>query len=71
MATVTGERITRDDLEQKFRGLQGTVEETAQKAYPYLVAAGAIAAVAIAAVGYVLGNRRGKKQRTVVEIRRV
>ena len=48
MATVTGERITRDDLEEKFRALQGTVEETTQKAYPYIVAAGAIAVVAIA-----------------------
>jgi len=71
MASATNERITRDDLERKFRSLQGTVEETGQKAYPYVLAAGAIAVVAIAAVGFVLGNRRGKKARTVVEIRRV
>ena len=71
MATVTSERITRDDLEARFRNLQGSVEETGQKAYPYVVASGALVVLAIALIGFVLGNRRGKKARTVVEIRRV
>ena len=71
MATVTEERITRDDLEQKFRGLQGTVEETSQKVYPYLVAAGGRRRGGDRRRGLRPREPPGKKARTVVEIRRV
>ena len=69
MTTVT--RIDRDDLEAKFRELQGDVLDTADEAKSYAIVAFAVVAVAIAAVGFVLGARRGRKRSTIVEIRRV
>jgi hypothetical protein len=65
------ERITRADLEGKFRQLQGDVSSTAQQAKSYALAAGAVAVVAVCTVAFVLGRRRGRKKTTVVEIRRI
>lgn len=63
--------ITRDDLEAKFRELSGEVEETAESAKSYAIVAGAIVVAAVIGVAFILGKRRGKKKRTIVEIRRV
>ncbi len=64
-------RVTRRDIEAKVRQLQGEVEAAEEKARgPALVVAG-VAAVALLAVAYLLGKRRGKRQTTTVEIRRV
>ena len=38
---MTTQKVTRDDLESKFRELQGDVEETATEAKNYVVAAAA------------------------------
>ena len=65
------ERITRDDLEGKFRELEGEATSTAQQAKSYAVAAAAVAVVAVAAVAFMIGRRRGKKKTTVVEIKRI
>jgi hypothetical protein len=63
--------ITRDDLESKFRELQGEVDDTAEQAAGVAVVVGVGVAVALLAVAFFLGTRRGKKRTTVVEIRRV
>lgn len=63
--------VSRVDLEQKFRQLQGGVTETADTAKSYALAAGAVIVVGVAAVAFFVGRRRGKKKTTVVEIRRV
>ena len=63
--------ITRRDLESKFRELQGGVEAASDSAKSYALVVGAVAAVAVIGVAYVLGRRRGKKRATVVEVRRV
>jgi hypothetical protein len=63
--------ITRDDIEAKFRDLQGEVETIESDARDYLGVAVAAVAVTVVVLAFVLGNRRGKKRRTVVEIRRV
>jgi hypothetical protein len=68
---VSAERITRDDLESKFRELEGEATETVQQARSYLVVAAAAAAVGVLAVAYLLGRRRGRKKTTVVEIKRI
>jgi hypothetical protein len=65
------ERITREELEGKFRELQGDVSSTAQQAKSYVLAAGAVAVVAVVTVAFVLGRRRGRKKTTVVEIKRI
>lgn len=63
--------ITRDDIEAKFRELQGEVDDTAEQTAGVAVLIGVGAAVALLAVAFFLGTRRGKKRTTVVEIRRV
>lgn len=68
---MAADRITRDDLEAKFRELEGEADQTVQSARTYLVAAAAVAAVGVLAVAFLAGRRRGKKKTTVVEIRRI
>lgn len=64
-------RVTRDDLEAKFRELEGEATSTAEQAKSYAIAAAAIAVVTVVAVAFVLGRRKGRKKTTVVEIRRI
>ena len=63
--------ITRDDLESKFRELEGEATSTAQQARSYALAAAAVAVVTVATIAFVLGRRKGRKRTTVVEIKRV
>ena len=63
--------IQRQDLEAKIRELQGGVEETAQSATSTLVTVGAVVAVGVVAVAFLLGRRKGRKRTTVVEVRRI
>ena len=65
------ERITKDDLESKFRELEGEASSTAQSAKSYALAAAAVAVVTVATVAFLLGRRKGKKKTTVVEIKRI
>jgi hypothetical protein len=64
-------QIGRDDLERKMRELQVDVEKVGASAKSYALAVGAVAAITIVGVAYLLGRRRGKKRSTVVEIRRI
>lgn len=68
---MTDTRISRADLESKFRevqdGLQGKLEE--KKAS--VVTALAVGGVVLALVFFLLGRRSGRKKTTLVEIRRV
>ena len=64
-------KITRDDLETKFRELQGDVVETTDQAKSYAIAVAAVVVVGIVAVSFVLGRRRGRKRSTIVEIKRI
>jgi hypothetical protein len=68
---TAAERITPEDLEAKFRELDGEASSTAQQAKSYAIAAAAVVVVGIAAVAFVLGRRKGRKKTTVVEIKRV
>lgn len=63
--------ITREDLRAGFAGLQGEVTEQAQSARDtiILVAGGAVAVIAILA--FVMGRKKGKQDKTFIEIRRV
>ncbi|MGH9282300.1 MAG: hypothetical protein ACRD0S_05130 [Acidimicrobiales bacterium] len=71
MAVDVGQPVTRQTIEAKLREIRGEVESTARSARPYLMAAGAVAAVAVVSLAYLLGRRKGKKRTTLVEIRRV
>ena len=63
--------ITKGDLEAKFRQLQGGVEETKDSALATAITVGAVVAVGVVAVAFLLGRRRGRKRSTVVEVRRI
>ncbi len=64
-------RITRADIESKFRELQGEAEVIGDEAKSYAILVGAAVVGGLLMVAFVLGKRRGKRNRTVVEIRRV
>ncbi len=68
---MTGEKITRDDLEAKFRELKGETDETAASAQSYLLGAVVVVGAIVLLGVFTLGRRKGKKRTTVVEIRRV
>jgi len=63
--------VTRADLESKLRELQGEVDETKDSALSTAIAVGAIVAVGVIAVAFLLGRRKGKRRTTIVEVRRI
>jgi len=65
------DRVSLSDVEQKLRDLGSSTQSLASEAAkPALGAAVAAGAIAVAAV-YLLGRRRGRRQASVLEIRRV
>ena len=62
--------ITRDHLESRFRSIQGEVEDVESDATNFVGLAVAVVAVTLVVIAFSLGSRRGRKRRTVVEIRR-
>jgi peptide deformylase len=69
--TDTSRPITRDDIEAKLREIQGTTEAGADAARGAGVAAAVVGVLLALLVAYLIGRRKGRKRRTVVEIRRV
>ena len=65
------DRITRDDLEDKFRELEGDAREQVESARSTAITAGVVAALLLLLIAFLLGTRKGRKRSTVVEIRRV
>jgi hypothetical protein len=63
--------IDRKDIEAKLRELQGEVEVIGEEARSYGIMVGVAAVVAVVAVAFVLGRRRGRRNRTIVEVRRI
>jgi hypothetical protein len=65
------QRITREDLEAKFRGAQegwqGRLEDKKQT----LLTVATVGGVVLLLLFFVLGRRSGRKKTTFVEIRRV
>ncbi len=70
-SSVPQHRIQPSDLEAKFRELKGDVDDQAQQAKGYAIAAGVAVVVAVVAVAFLLGKRRGRKKNTFIEVRRV
>lgn len=69
--TAPQRRITPADLESKFRQLKGDVEERADSAKGYAVAAGVGVVVIGILLAFLLGKRRGKRTSTFIEVRRL
>jgi hypothetical protein len=68
---ATTDPITRDDLEAKFRELNGEVAQIEERNKNTALIVGVAVGVAVVVGAYLLGRRRGKKSRPIVEIRRV
>ncbi len=68
---TTATPITRDDIEAKFREVQGEVDEAGETARNVALVAGVVVVAVVAVAAFYFGRRRGKLQKTVVEIRRV
>ena len=64
-------KITRDDIEAKLNQIQGGAAAEAEARQTSLIAVGVVAVVVALLLAYFLGRRRGKKRRTVVEIKRI
>ncbi len=71
MTTQAAGPITKADLESKLRELQGEVDETKESALSTAIAVGAVIAVGVVAVAFLLGRRKGKRRTTIVEVRRI
>jgi hypothetical protein len=63
--------IDRKDIEAKLRELQGEVEVIGEEARSYGIAVGVAVVVVVVAVAFVLGRHRGRRNRTIVEVRRI
>jgi hypothetical protein len=74
-SAVPGDRpITKDDIRAKLQDIAGEVDAAKEQAYgyrDYALMAGAALVVGVVVVAYLMGKRKGKKRRTVVEIRRI
>jgi len=68
---MSQQRITRDDLEAKFRSLQDDVQGKVMDKRQTLVTAGSAVAVVVVLIVFFLGKRSGRKKTTFVEIRRL
>ena len=70
-ATATASPITRADIESKLRELQGSTYASRR----HRRATGVKVAIALAVVvvlgAFVIGRRKGRRQTTIVEIRRL
>jgi len=62
--------ITREDIEAKARELVGVVDETKESAQDKAML-GALAVGVVVAVAFLLGRRRGSRNKTMVEVYRV
>jgi hypothetical protein len=64
-------RISRDDLESKFRDLQQGVQTSVDSRKKTIATGLAVGGVLLLVVIFLLGKRSGKRKRTFVEIRRL
>ena len=62
--------ISRDDIEAKARELVGAVDDTREAARDKAMVGVAVVAVVVIAA-FVLGRRRGQRNKTIVEVYRV
>ena len=63
--------ITPDDIEAKFTELKDEIDGTTTSAQQSILRTGLIVAVILLILAFLIGRRRGRAGRTVVEVRRV
>ncbi|MGD9793215.1 MAG: hypothetical protein AB7V43_07015 [Acidimicrobiia bacterium] len=70
MPTGSSGRISREDIESKLRAIQGETTAKADSAKASVAKIGAGVGVLFLILVFLLGQRRGKRKTTTVEIRR-
>lgn len=70
-SNVKNDRVSRQDIENKLRALQGDVQGKVDDRRSSLLAIAGGVGVALVVVFFLLGRRSGKRRSTVVEIRRL
>jgi hypothetical protein len=63
-------RVTREDLETKFRALQADIQGRATDKKQSIVAVGSTVAAVVVLLAYVFGRRSGRKRGSRMEFRR-
>lgn len=69
--TPATQRITRDEIEAKFRELTGEVSQEVESTRSQMVTVGLAAGVVLVAVIFLVGRRSGRRRSAIVEVRRV
>lgn len=64
------DKITRDQLEDKFQALQDELQAKVADKKSSIATIAAIGGAVVVMLAYMLGHRRGHKRRSIVEIRR-
>lgn len=64
-------RITREDVEARFRSIQGEVGSELESARPRLLTIGAVSLVVVVTVAFLAGRRQGRRRSAVIEVRRI
>ena len=64
------DRVDISDIRSKLEEIAGDTQETAERAKPVAIAAGATGVVLLVAIAFLVGRRRGRRKSTWVEIRR-
>ena len=67
---MTEPRISREDLESKFRALQADIQGRAADKKQSVMAIGAAAASVIVLLAYFFGRRRGRRRSSRIEFKR-
>ena len=67
---MTEPRISRDDLESKFRALQADIQGRATDKKQSVMAIGAAAASVIVLLAYFFGRRSGRRRSSRIEFKR-
>ena len=68
--TDVRQKITRDDIEAKFRALTGDVDDIAEDAKTTAISIGAVVAAAVVVGVFLFGRSRGRRKTTMIEVRR-
>lgn len=68
---VVPDRITPQDLENKFKALQGEIQERVDDKKSSIATVAAGSGIVLLIIFFLLGRRSGRRRTAVVEIRRV
>lgn len=71
MMAESDRTVTPADIEAKFRELAAEADLIEDEFRDYAVLVAVVAVAAVVVVAFALGRRKGRRSRTVVEIRRV